>query len=129
MIVLPLRNNEDVHAILRAIDEAKRTMLKTKKPCHVIIEHNTRLSDEQRRAYRMILDLIARTAVVDGKKFTDNSWDRTFARKFLGTEEGYEGPVPKSSSNLNLDEFGAYVRQIIAFCRKELSVQFEGLEL
>jgi hypothetical protein len=129
MKILPLRHNNDVLVIFKEIEEAKRQVLKSRKPAHVIIDFDVRTSNEQRRAYRMILAHIAKMARPDGQEFTTNSWDRTFAAKFLGVEPGLNGPVSLSSSNLNLDQFSKYVKDIITFCRESLNIKFEGLEI
>lgn len=114
---------ESLWAFLRQNWEA---LAKQDKPLAVMVsEHKTKRSVEQNRRYWAILNYIAESAFVGGKRFSAESWHEYFKRKFIGLEELPDGGnVGISTTMLEVPEFNDYMRSCEQYAVNEL-----GLEL
>lgn len=83
---------------------------------------------EQNRRYfgPAVLGAIAEQAWCDGRRYDKESWHELFKRRFIGIVELPGGGVRAlSSTDLNVEQFGAFMQQVEAYAAQELGVQFD----
>lgn len=83
---------------------------------------------EQNRRYfgPALLGAIAEQAWCDGRRYDKESWHELFKRQFIGVVDLPGGGVRSmSSTDLNVEEFSAFMQQVEVYAAQELGVQFD----
>jgi hypothetical protein len=83
---------------------------------------------EQNRLYWATLREIAASAVVDGKRFPQDTWHEFFKSEYIGLEEvtlpnGQVLKRPVSTTTLNKAQFSEYVERVMAYAATELGLE------
>lgn len=94
------------------------------------VSRRKRTKPQNRRYWgKGVLAQIAEQAVIDGRRFSAETWHEQFKRQFIGVEELPNGDVVgKSSTDLNTIEFSDFCTQVEAWAAAELGVVFHDLE-
>jgi hypothetical protein len=88
-------------------------------------------TDAQNRFYwKARMEFIADNAWVDGERFSKEAWHEHLAEKFAPRTElrlptGELKSVRKSTTEMKVAEFSAYITQIECYCATELGLDFE----
>lgn len=95
------------------------------KPLAVMVsEYKAKRSGEQNKRYWAILNFIAESAFVNGKRFSAEAWHEHFKRKFIGLEElPNGGSVGISTTTLEVPEFNDYMRSVESYAITELGLE------
>jgi hypothetical protein len=93
------------------------------------VTRRKRTSKQNRRYWGQgVLAQVAQQAVVNGKRYSSESWHEVFKQMFIGVEELPNGQViGKSSTELDTAEFSLFCDQVEAYAATELGVTFYDL--
>jgi len=106
-----------------------RTMADAGKPLAVsITAAGGKRSTDQNRRYWALVTAIARQAKIDGRQFGKDAWHEHLARRFgvcreITLPDGTNIMVRKSTADMDMQTFAAYLAKIEAYAVRELGVE------
>lgn len=102
------------------------------EPLRLIVtaEERQRNTQQNRFYWGAVLKSVSDQAWVEGRQFDKDAWHEYFARKFgvcdeLVLPDGEIITRRKSTTQMSVGEFSAYLEQIQAYAAAELGVEFE----
>lgn len=128
----PLHGAGSWNALVAFVKANARACLDRGRPLRVIVtaDERKRNGEQNRRYWGLLLKTIAEQAWVEGRQFDKDTWHEYLARRFGVCDEvtlpGGEVVVRrKSTTQMNVGEFTAYMAEVEAFAVLELGVAFE----
>lgn len=127
-----LRSPEVWSVLVAFVRANAKAMADAKTPLRVIVTASEakRNSEQNKRYWGFVLKTIAASAWVDGKQFPADTWHEFFARKFGVCEDvtlpgGEVISRRRSTTDMTVSEFTAYVAEVEAHAMSHLGVTFE----
>lgn len=127
-----LRNGGVWAAVVAFIKANASSFADKGEPLRLIVtaEERQRNTQQNRFYWGAILKSISDQAWVEGRQFDKDAWHEYFARKFgvsdeLALPDGEIITRRKSTTQMSVGEFSAYLEQIQAYATSELGVEFE----
>lgn len=110
-----------LHAFLKANAAA---LASQGKPLSVTVaEHKAKRSPEQNKRYWAILNEVAETAWVNGRRYSADAWHEYFKGLFIGYEETPDGRrAGISTTTLSVAEFTDYMTRVEQHATGELGI-------
>jgi len=121
-----LRSDVQLAELGRFIKANWQAMADAKSPLRVeLSEWKSKRSRMQNDRYWALLEQVAEQAMVGGRLHDRDVWHEYYKRKFLGAVDlPFGGTMARSSTSLNVAEFGDYMEQVTADAAQELGVRF-----
>jgi hypothetical protein len=91
-----------------------------------ISEYAQKRSNEQNRLYWSLLTEIAEQAVIDGKRFSREAWHEAMKDQFAPKQEGPNGLVAISTTQMTKPQFTEYVQKIESHAAQTFCVEFSA---
>lgn len=109
--------------------EAVNAVKSAKLGSYVSIDRKRTTKQNSRYWGRGVLAQIAEQAIVNGKKYSAETWHEQFKRKFIGIEEMPDGSVRgMSSADLEIEPFAKFAQEVEAYAATELGVVFVDIK-
>ena len=126
-----IRNPDVMDAAFAFIRANALEMARQDKPLAVTVsEYKAKRKQEQANYYFMRIDEIVRMAWIDGKQFNKTAWHHYYSTKFAPTVQGIKGdPVPKSTTDMSVEEMTDYITEVEADAAQEFGVRFSERQL
>lgn len=114
-------NARQLHAFLKA---NWRALSSEGKPLQILCtEYKRKRNTEQNKRLWAMLNEIAESAWVGGKRYPADVWHEQMKRQFIGvTELPNGGAVGISTTSLSVSEFAEYMTKIERYAAEELGV-------
>lgn len=126
--VFVLRAPEHGHALVSYIKTLAGPMAASGRPLMVTVdEYQAKRSSEQNRLLWALLTEIAEQVEVGGKRFSKDAWHEHFKDQFAPKQEGPNGLVATSTSQMTKQQFQEYVTRIECYAVQELGVEFAAI--
>jgi hypothetical protein len=106
-----------------------RAMADAGKPLAVsVTAAGGKRSTDQNRRYWALVTTIARQAKIDGRQFGKDAWHEHLARRFgvcreMTLPDGASIMVRKSTADMDMQTFAAYLSRIEAYAVRELGIE------
>lgn len=125
MPVFTLRNKEAAAAAWNFIRENAAEQARIGQPLVVSVDaYVAKRSTQANARYWALLDDISEQAEIDGKRFSRDVWHEFYKDMFAPKQEGPNGLVAMSTSQMNKTQFQSYTTQIEFHAINELGVEF-----
>ena len=124
-----LRGDLQAQSLWAFLKQNWRAMADAGKPLAVsITEAKSKRSTSQNARYWALVTEIAEQAWVDGKQFGKDAWHEHLARRFgvcreITLPDGTNIMVRKSTADMDMQTFAAYLAKIEAYAVRELGVE------
>lgn len=123
-----LRNKDIAQRMVDYVKAVAGPAAASGKPIVVEIgEYQAKRSSEQNRLLWALLTEISEQVEVGGKRFSKDAWHEHFKDQFAPKQEGPNGLVATSTSQMTKQQFQEYVTRIECYAVQELSVEFAAI--
>lgn len=123
-----LRNAEIAKRMIGQIKMLAGAAAAAGRPLHVeISEYQEKRSGDQNRRLWALLTEIAEQVEVDGKRYTKEAWFEFFKSEFGAKQEGPNGLVSMSTTQMTKQQFADFMTRIEAHAVQTLGVEFAAI--
>jgi hypothetical protein len=125
MTTFVLRAPEHAHKLIAFLKENAGEQARIGQPLVVTVEaYAAKRSGEQNRRLWALLTDIAEQAVIEGKRFSKESWFEHLKSEFAPKQEGPHGLVAMSTTQMTKQQFADFMTRVEIAAVQTLGVEF-----